>query len=139
ARRPLAHATGAAAAAYACHKTRGFENMRKPGPILTRIDSKLQPDWVKNWIRNPRAVKPTTWMPRFFYNSNNGGADDPDKAAGAVRNEAEINGIGPALFAHGAKDYQPAAKNPAHGDPQKGEPILQGDGCQGRRRRGERA
>ncbi|HKB10426.1 MAG TPA: c-type cytochrome [Vicinamibacterales bacterium] len=127
----LAYATYERAGCYACHKTRGFENMRKPGPILTRIDSKLQPDWVKNWIRNPRAVKPTTWMPRFFYNSNNGGTDDPDKAAGAVRNEAEINGIVAYLFANGDKDYQPAAKNPAHGDAKNGEKIVKEIGCQG--------
>jgi hypothetical protein len=66
----IAYATYERAGCYACHKTKGFDtNMRKPGPILTRIDSKLTPDWVKTWIRNPRAVKPTTWMPRFFYNS----------------------------------------------------------------------
>ena len=27
--------------------------MRKPGPILTKIDAKLTQDWVKTWIRNP--------------------------------------------------------------------------------------
>src|SRR3954470_11880278 len=64
----LANATFERAGCYACHKTRGFEDVKKPGPILTKIDAKLSPDWVKNWIRNPRAVKPTTWMPRFWYN-----------------------------------------------------------------------
>src|SRR4029078_2439410 len=44
----LADATYERAGCYACHKTKGFENMRKPGPILTRINTKLQPDWVKN-------------------------------------------------------------------------------------------
>ena len=63
----IAYATYERAGCYACHKTKGFDtNIRKPGPILTRIDSKLTQDWVKNWIRNPRAVKPTTWMPRFL-------------------------------------------------------------------------
>ena len=50
----VAYATYERAGCYACHKTRGFENLRKPGPILTKIDSKLTPDWVKTWIRNPR-------------------------------------------------------------------------------------
>ena len=90
----LAYATFERAGCYACHKTKGFENVKKPGPILTKIDSKLSQDWVKNWIRNPQAVKPTTWMPRFWYNSNNSAPED------APRNEAEINAIAAYLFAN---------------------------------------
>src|SRR5204862_434399 len=93
----LAYATYERAGCYACHKTRGFENVRKPGPILTRIDSKLTPDWVKTWVRNPRAVKPTTWMPRIWYNSNSSTPQD------AVRNEAEINAAVAYLFANSEK------------------------------------
>src|SRR5262245_60648910 len=120
-----AYATFERAGCYACHKTRGFDtNIRKPGPILTKIDSKLTPDWVKNWIRNPRAVKPTTWMPRFFYNSNNSSPED------ATRNEAEINAIAAYLFANSEK-YDAAVKNPAHGDAKRGEEIVKSIGCQG--------
>jgi len=121
----IAYATYERAGCYACHKTKGFDtNIRKPGPILTRIDSKLTPDWVKNWIRNPRAVKQTTWMPRFFYNSNNSSPED------AVRNEAEINAIAAYLFANTDK-YEPAVKNPPQGDPKNGEQIVKSIGCQG--------
>jgi len=120
-----AYGTFERAGCYACHKTRGFDtNIRKPGPILTKIDAKLTPDWVKNWIRNPRAVKPTTWMPRFFYNSNNSSPED------AVRNEVEINAIVAYLFANSEK-YDPAVKNPAHGDAKRGEEIVKSIGCQG--------
>src|SRR5215217_3302857 len=106
----VAYATFERAGCYACHKTKGFDtNIRKPGPILTKIDSKLSQDWVKNWIRNPRAVKPTTWMPRFWYNSNNSSPED------AVRNEVEINAIASYLFAN-AEPHEFAVKNPAHGD-----------------------
>ena len=105
----IAYATYERAGCYACHKTKGFDtNMRKPGPILTKIDSKLTPDWVKTWIRNPRAVKPTTWMPRFWYNSNNSEPQD------AVRNETEINAIAAYLFANTdavrADGQEPAAR-----------------------------
>jgi mono/diheme cytochrome c family protein len=121
----LAYATFERAGCYACHKTKGFDtNVRKPGPILTKIDSKLSQDWVKNWIRNPRAVKPTTWMPRFFYNSNNSAPED------AVRNEAEINGIVSYLFANSEK-HEFAVKNPPHGDAKAGEQIVKSIGCQG--------
>jgi mono/diheme cytochrome c family protein len=121
----IAYATYERAGCYACHKTKGFDtNIRKPGPILTRIDSKLTQDWVKNWIRNPRAVKQTTWMPRFFYNSNNSSPED------AVRNETEISAIAAYLFANTDK-YEPAVKNPPHGDPKSGEQIVKSIGCQG--------
>jgi len=121
----IAYATYERAGCYACHKTKGFDtNIRKPGPILTRIDSKLTQDWVKTWIRNPRAVKPTTWMPRFFYNSNNSGPED------APRNEAEINAIAAYLFANSEK-HEFAVKNPPHGDAKNGEKIVKEIGCQG--------
>jgi mono/diheme cytochrome c family protein len=120
----IAYATYERAGCYACHKTKGFENVKKPGPILTKIDSKLSPDWVKSWIRNPRAVKPTTWMPRFFYNSNNSSKED------AVRNEVEINAIAAYLFAN-AEKHEFAVKSPAHGDAKSGEEIVKSIGCQG--------
>jgi mono/diheme cytochrome c family protein len=120
----LAYATFERAGCYACHKTKGFENVKKPGPILTKIDSKLSPEWVKNWIRNPRAVKPTTWMPRFFYNSNNSSPED------AVRNETEINAIAAYLFANTEK-HEFAVKNPPRGDAKSGEEIVKSVGCQG--------
>ncbi len=90
----VAYATYERAGCYACHKTRGFENLRKPGPTLTKIGSKLSEDWVKTWIRNPKAVKPTTWMPRVWYNSNSNSPED------AVRNEVEINATVAYLFAN---------------------------------------
>jgi mono/diheme cytochrome c family protein len=120
----LAYATYERAGCFACHKTRGFETVKKPGPILTKIDSKLTPEWVKNWIRNPRAVKPTTWMPRFWYNSNNSSKED------AVRNEVEINAIVAYLFAN-AEKHEFAVKNPPHGDAKNGEQIVKSIGCQG--------
>jgi cytochrome c2 len=121
----VAYATFERAGCYACHKTKGFDtNIRKPGPILTRIDSKLTPDWVKTWIRNPRAVKPTTWMPRFFYNSNNSSPED------AVRNEVEINAIVAYLFKN-AEPYEFPVKNPPRGDAASGEKIVKSIGCLG--------
>jgi mono/diheme cytochrome c family protein len=120
----VAYGTYERAGCYACHKTRGFEDNRKPGPILTKIDSKLSADWVKTWIRNPRAVKPTTWMPRIWYNSNSNTPED------AVRNEVEIGAVVSYLFANTEK-YEPAVKNPPRGNPKSGEAIVKSVGCQG--------
>src|SRR5471032_3370719 len=107
----VAYSTFERAGCYACHKTKGFDTtqMKKPGPILTKIDSKLTKDWVKTWVRNPRAVKQTTWMPRIWYNSNSSSPQD------AVRNEVEINAAVNYLFANSEK-WEPAVKTPPHGD-----------------------
>jgi cytochrome c2 len=120
----VAYATFERAGCYACHKTRGFENVKKPGPILTKIESKLTKDWVKNWIRNPRAVKQTTWMPRIWYNSNSNSPQDH------VRNEVEINAAVNYLFANSEK-WEPPVKAPKQGDAKAGEKIVKSIGCQG--------
>jgi mono/diheme cytochrome c family protein len=120
----VAYSTYERAGCYACHKTRGFENLRKPGPILTKIDSKLTADWVKTWIRNPRAVKPATWMPRIWYNSNSSSPED------AVRNEVEINAVVAYLYAN-TTPYTPEVRNPPRGNAAEGEKIVKSIGCQG--------
>jgi len=122
----VAYSTFERAGCYACHKTRGFDTstMKKPGPILTKIDSKLTKDWVKTWIRNPRAVKQTTWMPRIWYNSNSSSPQD------AVRNEVEINAAVNYLFANSEK-WEPPVKNPPRGEAKAGEKIVKSIGCQG--------
>ena len=40
----VAYGTYERAGCYACHKTVGFENLRKPGPNLKRIKAKLTPE-----------------------------------------------------------------------------------------------
>ena len=122
----VAYATFERAGCYACHKTRGFEDdMKKPGPILTKIDSKLTKDWVKTWIRNPRAVKQTTWMPRILVQ-----LELRARRQDAVRNEVEINAAVNYLFANTEK-WEPAVKNPPPGDAKDGEKIVKSIGCQG--------
>ena len=119
-----AYATYERAGCYACHKTRGFENLRKPGPILTKINAKLTPEWVKTWLRNPKAVKATTWMPRVWYNSNSSTPED------AVRNEVEINAAVAYLFANSVQ-HTFAVASPPRGDAKSGEQIVRAVGCLG--------
>src|ERR1700730_14090186 len=120
----LAYATYERAGCYACHKTRGFADEKKPGPILTKIDSKLSPEWVKTWVRNPRAVKPATWMPRIWYNSNSSSPQD------AVRNEVEINAVVAYLFAN-AEPHESAGQTRRGGDGKGVERIVKWIGCEG--------
>jgi len=117
-----AYSTLERAGCYACHKIRGFEDLRKPGPILTKIDAKLNPDWVKNWIRDPRAVKPSTWMPKVWYNSN---TDSPEDA---VRNEVEINATVAYLFAN-SEEYSVPVASPPRGNAADGQQIVESVGC----------
>jgi mono/diheme cytochrome c family protein len=38
------------------------------GPELTRVGSKVKPEWLQAWIRNPRAYDPPTAMPHYRFN-----------------------------------------------------------------------
>ena len=110
------------AGCYACHKTVGFEDLRRPGPNLTKIRSKLTPDWVSTWIRDPRAVKESTWMPRVWYNSNTSSPED------AKRNEAEIDAAVAYLFAN-SEDHEFAVSAPPGGNAERGEALVSAVGC----------
>ena len=110
------------AGCYACHKTVGFENLRKPGPNLTRIKAKLTPDWVARWIRDPQAVKPSTWMPKIWYNSNSSAPED------APRNEAEIDAAVAYLFAN-SDDHRFAVTRPPRGNEERGQRVIESVGC----------
>ena len=120
----LAYANYERAGCYACHTTRGFENLRKPGPDLTRIGSKLTPEWVRSWLRNPRGVKSNTWMPKLWYVANSSApADHP-------RNEVEIEAVTAYLFANsGTHDF--AIPSPPPGDTLRGQELVESIGCLG--------
>lgn len=50
---------------FGCHTIEGFEKAQKVGPDLTRIAGKVDPTWLVEWIRKPRAYLPKTKMPHF--------------------------------------------------------------------------
>ena len=118
----VAYGTYERAGCYACHKTVGFENLRKPGPNLTRIKAKLTPEWVARWIRDPRAVKPSTWMPKIWYNSNSSAPDD------AQWNEAEIDAAVAYLFAN-SDDHRFTVTRPPRGSEERGQRVIESVGC----------
>jgi len=51
---------------HGCHLIQGFESLPKAGPSLKRIAAKVSPEWMVNWIENPKAFRPRTRMPHFF-------------------------------------------------------------------------
>ena len=118
----LAYGLYERAGCYACHTTTGFTDLRKPGPNLTKIGSKLSPEWVSSWIRDPREVKPSTWMPRVWYNSNTSSPED------AVRNEVEIDAAVAYLFAN-SEEHDYAVLFPPRGNAERGQDLVESVGC----------
>ena len=37
------------------------------GPELTRVGSKVKPEWLRAWLRNPRVYDPGTAMPHYRF------------------------------------------------------------------------
>ena len=108
---------------YGCHKMRGFENRPKVGPTLTRSLAKLTPEWTARWIKNPRAFRPSTRMPRFFGLANNQEPGD------AEREDAEVLGVVAYLAARSEKISYPPL--PGHGDARRGRRLVKTAGCMG--------
>jgi cbb3-type cytochrome oxidase cytochrome c subunit len=108
---------------HGCHATKGFENLPKVGPDLRRISSKVTKEWAFKWIKNPKAFRPTTRMPRYFLNSNN---SDPEDVA---RNDVEIRAMVEYLFAKSEQmEYQPLSVS---GNVDNGKNLVHEIGCVG--------
>jgi mono/diheme cytochrome c family protein len=39
------------------------------GPELTRVGSKVKPEWLADWLHNPKAYDPETKMPHYRFNN----------------------------------------------------------------------
>lgn len=50
---------------HGCHLMSGFEDLPKSGPSLLRLSAKVSPEWLVDWIENPREFRPRTRMPHF--------------------------------------------------------------------------
>ncbi len=108
---------------FSCHKVKGFEDRWKVGPDLTRIDSKVDADWVAKWIEDPQRFRPSTRMPRLLNLSNTSSPEDLE------RNQA----VARSIAAYLSKHSQPAVLSapPAAGDPVRGEQLARTVGCTG--------
>ena len=102
---------------YGCHVLPGPERTQTRGPDLRRIGGKLSPAWVRAWLANPRAIKPATWMPRFWTGD---ALSDTDAAA--------IDAVTAFLF-ESSDLYAPATSNPPPGDGVRGRHTFESVGC----------
>ena len=108
---------------FGCHQIPGYEDVRRPGPDLTTLESKLDPEWVKKWLRDPRAFKLEARMPQFWFNSNNSG---PEYEA---RNNAEITAITEFLFSKSQPN--PLRPGRTNGSAERGQELVETLGCFG--------
>ena len=59
---------------FGCHEIRGYKNLPKIGPQLNSLPSKVKPEWVYQWVRNPKEYNPHTRMPNFKLSEEEAGA-----------------------------------------------------------------
>ncbi len=51
-----------------CHLVEGYDDIPKVGPSLRKVRAKVDPAWMVQWIQDPRAFRPHTRMPHFYFN-----------------------------------------------------------------------
>lgn len=73
---------------FNCHKINGFENSWKVGPDLQRVASKLDAEWIENWVEDPKSFRPATQMPQVFHLSNTSSPEDREKNKAAIKSIA---------------------------------------------------
>lgn len=109
---------------YACHKIEGWQHLKKPGPSLLKVTSKVpSKEWIRNWIWAPKAFNPKAKMPQFFDQPNN---SHPEFKA---KNMAEVNAMAEYISAT-AKEYKPFQKY-VGGNVAAGKELIETVGCVG--------
>ncbi|MFA6237430.1 MAG: c-type cytochrome [Bacteriovorax sp.] len=109
---------------YACHKIEGWgENKRKPGPSLLKIAGKVDKEWFKSWVWEPKSFNKHAKMPAFFRQSNN------SKPEFVRLNVTEVNAIAEYVWDK-SKPYA-ATETFRPGNAENGKKIISEVGCLG--------
>jgi cytochrome c2 len=108
---------------YGCHKIKGWEHLRKSGPSLAKVGSKVTKEFLLNWIWNPKSFNPKAKMPSSFGQVNN--SSDPFRK----RNITEVNAISEYILSKSEK-YVPFAQY-KEGNPALGKTLISEIGCLG--------
>jgi len=114
---------------FGCHKIRGWEDLRKVGPDLSKVASKTNEQWMARWVQEPRSFRHTR-MPQIW------GVRTADQQTPEIqgRDGAEINAVVTYILDHSAKDDYPA---PPKGDLDAGRKTFETVGCLGCHRIGD--
>lgn len=106
---------------YGCHKIEGWEHKRKPGPSLERLAAKLDKEFFKNWVWDPKSFNKHARMPSFFSQTNN---SEPEFMA---KNIAEVNAMAEFIYEQ-SSPYRPFARYKG-GDAENGKKLVRSLGC----------
>jgi cytochrome c2 len=113
--------------------------LTKTGPNLVKVSSKLDKDWVRRWLAEPKRFRPNTFMPQFWHLENTyqrltnitdhityrGVTGDQFRMAD--RDEVEIEAITELLFALSDAPKYPAP--PVQGNADSGKKLVENLGC----------
>ncbi|MBC7428254.1 MAG: c-type cytochrome, partial [Bacteriovorax sp.] len=106
---------------FACHKIEGKQHKRKTGPSLLKIAAKVNKEWFKSWVWEPRSFNKHTKMPAYFRQSNN------SKPEFVKLNIAEVNAMAEYIWDK-SKPYEPNEKYHG-GNAEKGKELISQIGC----------
>jgi mono/diheme cytochrome c family protein len=106
---------------FGCHKIKGWENLRKVGPDLTKVTSKTNEEWIFRWIKEPRGFRPTR-MPQIWD------VRTPDQEPEAIkaRNNTEANAVVAYVVEKSGRETYP---EPPAGDRAAGQKTFESVGC----------
>ncbi len=126
---------------YGCHPIDGY-GQPKPGPDLRHAKYKLNPGWMVEWIKNPKAIHKNTRMPNFFPEELK--PEDYPKTALPIRDDKSKNPNEPwkwtieqqttaltSFLLAQSTPFQPVAKLPVTGDAARGKQLVLDLGCRG--------
>jgi len=94
-----------------CHLASGFEHQAKVAPDLRHLASKVDPAWLVEWIKEPKAYWPQTKMPNFRFSWEQSAA-----AAAYLLSSAQPH---------------TSPKYPGHGNVEAGKKLVEDLGCLG--------
>jgi cbb3-type cytochrome oxidase cytochrome c subunit len=97
---------------HGCHFHKEFEEKAKIGPDLTRIRSKVYPEWLVAWLQDPRRYLPKTRMPNYQFD------------------EEQVASIA-AYLIEKSDPYEFAAGTGTQGSTERGMRLIESKGCIG--------
>jgi len=113
-----------------CHNVDGLSDLRRVGPDLQHVGTKLTPGFIEQWVWYPNDYRPSTRMPHFFAQENNlpssRNDEDPDPT---LRTQVEVQAMTHYLTRFSKPfDAKPVPEG-ISGDVARGESLFTSIGC----------
>jgi len=99
---------------YGCHNAPGYDGMPQQAPSLLNITKKVTPEWMYQWISNPRGWSHNTRMPNFMFSQH-----EVSAAVAYLTDQAKTG------------SYTAVAHYPGGGDAVHGKQVFGDVGCIG--------